>query len=78
MYNNIKLIFLSIKKLEIPNSSWKPTKNRNWIISPVGSNPEYKYWVPFAAIIPALLIFIVLFFEVELTQFVLKQNFLCS
>lgn len=58
-----------MKKLDIPDNSLVPTKHRtNWFVSPFGVNYEkFPVWVPFASIFPALLIFIVLFFEIELT-----------
>jgi hypothetical protein len=57
-----------------------PTKHRSWLVSPFGNNYgknenfehmfEEFYWVPIAALLPAFIIFIVLFFEVELTGLV--------
>jgi hypothetical protein len=47
------------------------------LVSPFGNNfaknlssssSQLPLWVPFAAVFPAFLIFIVLFFEVEVTQ----------
>lgn len=60
-----------LQKLIIPDSL-VPTKFREfWLISPFGhnyNNSNYlPLWVPFAALFPALLVFVVLFFEVELT-----------
>ncbi|CAF0718290.1 unnamed protein product [Brachionus calyciflorus] len=61
---------LETQKLDIPNSTFSPTEYRkSWIVSPLGEN--VPAWVPFAATVPALLIFIVLFFEVELTGMIL-------
>lgn len=47
-----------------------PTKSNlrtDWFISPFGSISKLPMWVPVAAILPALLVFIVLFMELELT-----------
>ena len=50
-----------------------PTKpiRISWFVNPMGNNYEaemaFPIWVPFAAALPAFIIFIVLFFEVELT-----------
>lgn len=65
------------QKLDIPDGL-VPTKYRNsWLVSPLGNNfdgakspinNKLPIWVPFVAIFPAFLIFIVLFFEVEVTQ----------
>ena len=60
------------KKVDIPDTL-TPTKaalrNNTWFVSPLGSltYTPLPLWVPFAAALPAFLIFIVLFMEVELT-----------
>ena len=53
----------------------KFTMRKSWIISPFGNNyhdqsNDFSFWVPILAIVPAALVFIILFFEVELTGFV--------
>lgn len=49
----------------------------SWFVNPMGNNYESEIqlpiWVPFAAVLPAFIIFIVLFFEVELTGLVKKK-----
>ncbi len=75
---------IDTKKLDIPDYFDIPTDNRSsWLIHPFGNNLNLNntdkydaakllpFWVPFASIIPALLIFIVLFFEVEVTGLVI-------
>ena len=56
-------------KLDIPDNTFSPTEHRStWLVSPFGTNNIYfPFWIPVAAILPALLVFIVLFFELELT-----------
>ena len=67
-------IYLSSKKLDIPDSL-TPTKQdrKTWFVSPFGNNYDYRntfqMWVPFFAMLPAFVIFIVLFFEIELTGY---------
>lgn len=63
---------INTQKLDIPDEI-VPTKPRDWFVSPLGTESSLPLWVPFIAIIPAFLIFIVLFFEVELTGY-LKFN----
>ena len=65
--------FVRTDKLEIPVDFYTPTDlaRKGWLVSPFGGNfntshskeLEPQYW--FFAIFPAFLIFIVLFFEVE-------------
>lgn len=66
--------FFFFKKVDIP-SILTPTKEeyrKEWFISPLGNEGfvNLPLWVPFASAIPAFLIFIVLFMEVELTGYV--------
>jgi hypothetical protein len=65
---------LRVEKLDIPNDLI-PTKSevrKNWFVNPLGDLTQMPLWVPFFASVPGLLIFIVLFFEVELTGIMLN------
>ncbi|CAF0838647.1 unnamed protein product, partial [Brachionus calyciflorus] len=61
---------INTQKLDIPDEL-TPTKPRDWFVSPFGIESVLPIWVPFLSIVPAFLIFIVLFFEVELTGIIL-------
>lgn len=69
-------------KLDIPKNFDRPTdQNRlGWFIKPFGNNfaidtnTEIPFYVPLLSIFPALLVFIVLFFEVEVTGFMLHSK----
>lgn len=73
---NITDFFIYKKKLDIPDKL-VPTKaiRKNWFINPLGNgfdeDSSLPIWVPFAASLPAFIIFIVLFFEIELTGILL-------
>ena len=43
-------------------------KKRGWFISPLGSESPIPIWIPFVAIIPALLLYILLFVNCTLCQ----------
>ncbi|RNA18758.1 anion exchange 2-like isoform X2, partial [Brachionus plicatilis] len=61
---------LNTQKLDFPNDTLGPTEYRDqWLVIPWNKN--LPIWVPLAAFVPALLIFIVLFFELELTGMIL-------
>ena len=45
----------------------QPSK-RGWFINPMGMREQLPVWVIFASIIPAFLIFILLFMEVQITE----------
>ncbi len=77
-YGIKQLTEIDTKKLDIPDNFDRPTNNRSsWLIHPFGNNVNtdnsyaaglLPFWVPIASIFPALLIFIMLFFEVEVTR----------
>uniref|UniRef100_A0A673CIS4 Anion exchange protein n=1 Tax=Sphaeramia orbicularis TaxID=375764 RepID=A0A673CIS4_9TELE len=56
------------QKLSVPRgfSVTSPDK-RGWIISPLGSNGEFPIWMMFACCLPALLVFILIFMETQIT-----------
>lgn len=56
------------QKLSVPRgfSVTSPDK-RSWIISPLGSNGEFPVWMMFACCLPALLVFILIFMETQIT-----------
>ena len=65
---------IGTQKLVIPESL-VPTHpiRKGWFVSPFGNNfdldESFPFWIPLAALFPAFLVFIVLFFEVELTGY---------
>lgn len=40
---------------------------RGWIINPLGSDGEFPVWMMFACCLPALLVFILIFMETQIT-----------
>jgi hypothetical protein len=63
-------------KLDIPDNTYSPTQHRTtWFVSPFGTSAkQFPLWIIFASILPALLVFIVLFFELELTGMILDAK----
>ena len=41
---------------------------RSWLINPLGLSQALPIWLIFAAILPAILIFILLFMETQITR----------
>lgn len=48
--------------LEVTNSS-----ARGWFISPLGRRGDFPIWMMFASVVPALLVFILIFLETQIT-----------
>lgn len=57
------------QKLDVPDgvSPTAPSK-RGWFINPIGVSQPVPVWVVFAAVVPAILIFILLFMETQITR----------
>lgn len=64
----IIIIPVFVQKLSVPSgfSVTSPDK-RGWIISPLGTNGEFPVWMMFACCLPALLVFILIFMETQIT-----------
>lgn len=58
----------SLQKLSVPSGfSVTSPEKRGWIISPLGSDGEFPIWMMFACCLPALLVFILIFMETQIT-----------
>lgn len=59
-----------IQKLNVPTDGVKPTSSkRGWFINPLGMNNSLPVWAYFAAVIPGLLVFILIFMESQITGY---------
>ncbi|XP_075903855.1 anion exchange protein 2b isoform X2 [Nelusetta ayraudi] len=63
------------QKLSVPRgfSVTSPDK-RGWIINPLGSNREFPIWMMFACCLPALLVFILIFMETQITTLIVSKK----
>ncbi|XP_041817821.1 anion exchange protein 2b isoform X2 [Chelmon rostratus] len=63
------------QKLSVPRgfSVTSPSK-RGWIISPLGTNGEFPIWMMFACCLPALLVFILIFMETQITTLIVSKK----
>lgn len=61
-------VVILVQKLSVPSgfSVTSPSK-RGWIISPLGSDGKFPIWMMFACCLPALLVFILIFMETQIT-----------
>uniref|UniRef100_A0A8C5QWV0 Anion exchange protein n=1 Tax=Leptobrachium leishanense TaxID=445787 RepID=A0A8C5QWV0_9ANUR len=67
--------FLGGKKLNVPSglSVTSPNK-REWFIHPLGSSRPFPLWMMFASAIPALLVFILIFMETQITTLIVSRK----
>ncbi|XP_038586486.1 anion exchange protein 2b isoform X2 [Micropterus salmoides] len=63
------------QKLSVPNgfSVTNPDK-RGWIISPLGTKGDFPIWMMFACCFPALLVFILIFMETQITTLIVSKK----
>ncbi|XP_009076260.1 PREDICTED: band 3 anion transport protein, partial [Acanthisitta chloris] len=54
--------------LEVTNSS-----ARGWFISPMGNTKQFPIWMMFASVVPALLVFILIFLETQITTLIVSK-----
>ncbi|XP_061086022.1 band 3 anion exchange protein-like isoform X1 [Conger conger] len=62
------------QKLVVPKGLQvsKPAE-RGWIINPMGMNKTFPIWMMFACVVPALLVFILIFLESQITTLIVSK-----
>lgn len=63
------------QKLSVPDgfSVTSPTK-RGWFINPFGTKESFPIWMMFACCLPALLVFILIFMETQITTLIVSKK----
>ncbi|XP_039595858.1 band 3 anion transport protein-like isoform X2 [Polypterus senegalus] len=62
------------QKLSVPSGfSVSNPDNRTWFIHPMGSTGDFPIWMMFASIVPALLVFILIFLESQITTLIVSK-----
>lgn len=56
------------EKLIVPEGLSPSMPNRNWVVSPFGSNGVFPIWAMLAAVVPALLVYILVFMETHISE----------
>lgn len=57
-----------IQKLNVPRGlEVTNTSARGWFINPMGLNAPFPIWMMFACAVPAVLVFILIFLETQIT-----------
>lgn len=62
------------QKLQVPNGLSTSNETRGWIISPISSTHPFVWWHIFVAAIGALLVFILMFLEIEICELILSKK----
>ncbi|XP_029443090.1 anion exchange protein 2 [Rhinatrema bivittatum] len=74
------LVDFSIKstytqKLSVPNGfSVTSPEKRGWVINPLGEKTAFPIWMMVASILPAVLVFILIFMETQITTLIISKK----
>ncbi|KAF7646565.1 hypothetical protein LDENG_00185450 [Lucifuga dentata] len=63
------------QKLSVPSGfSVSSPDKRGWLISPLGSDGEFPVWMMGASVLPAILVFILIFMESQITALIVSKK----
>ncbi|GCC37738.1 hypothetical protein chiPu_0016244, partial [Chiloscyllium punctatum] len=63
------------QKLSVPTGlSVTSPEKRGWFINPLGKNADFPIWMMFASLIPAILVFILIFMETMITTLIISKK----
>uniref|UniRef100_A0A3Q0T1K0 Anion exchange protein n=1 Tax=Amphilophus citrinellus TaxID=61819 RepID=A0A3Q0T1K0_AMPCI len=63
------------QKLSVPSGfSVTSPEKRGWFINPLGTKEEFPIWMMFACCLPALLVFILIFMETQITTLIVSKK----
>lgn len=69
---DLSALWLVSQKLVVPKGlQVSNPKMRGWLINPMGEHKPFPVWMMFASIVPAMLVFILIFLESQITTWVL-------
>uniref|UniRef100_F6UBP3 Anion exchange protein n=1 Tax=Monodelphis domestica TaxID=13616 RepID=F6UBP3_MONDO len=63
------------QKLSVPKGfSVTDSQNRGWVIHPLGRNGDFPVWMMIASFLPAILVFILIFMETQITTLIISKK----
>ncbi|NWI08322.1 B3A2 protein, partial [Crypturellus soui] len=66
---------LSPQKLSVPSGfSVTAPEKRGWVINPLGKNSDFPVWMMVASGLPAILVFILIFMETQITTLIISKK----
>lgn len=66
------------EKLSVPQGLTPSLPDRGWVVPPMGPSGEFPIWAMFAAVVPAILVYILVFMETHISEYVCVRIFLSS
>lgn len=62
------LTMVKTEKLLVPEGLSPTVPNRSWLVSPIGTEKSIPIWMALACVIPALLVYILVFMETQISE----------
>ncbi|XP_063986657.1 band 3 anion transport protein isoform X2 [Diachasmimorpha longicaudata] len=62
------------EKLLVPEGLTPSIRGRSWIVSPSGGGNPVPVWMAFACIVPALLVYILVFMETQISELIIDKK----
>ncbi|XP_064431792.1 anion exchange protein 2 isoform X2 [Mirounga angustirostris] len=63
------------QKLSVPSGvSVTAPEKRGWVINPLGENSSFPVWMMVASLLPAILVFILIFMETQITTLIISKK----
>ncbi|XP_012589315.1 PREDICTED: anion exchange protein 2, partial [Condylura cristata] len=63
------------QKLSVPSGfSVTAPEKRGWVINPLGENSAFPVWMMVASLLPAILVFILIFMETQITTLIISKK----
>ncbi|XP_012224582.2 band 3 anion transport protein isoform X3 [Linepithema humile] len=68
------LATVKTEKLLVPEGLSPSVPGRNWFVSPAGSEKPVPIWMALASVIPALLVYILVFMETQISELIIDKK----
>ncbi|XP_018357482.1 PREDICTED: band 3 anion transport protein isoform X2 [Trachymyrmex cornetzi] len=68
------LLMVKTEKLLVPEGLSPTMPGRNWFVSPVGYEKPIPLWMALACVVPALLVYILIFMETQISELIIDKK----
>ncbi|XP_018405916.1 PREDICTED: band 3 anion transport protein [Cyphomyrmex costatus] len=68
------LFMVKTEKLLVPEGLSPTMPDRNWFVSPVGYEKPIPLWMALACVVPALLVYILVFMETQISELIIDKK----
>ncbi|XP_011052104.1 PREDICTED: band 3 anion transport protein isoform X4 [Acromyrmex echinatior] len=68
------LLMVKTEKLLVPEGLSPTIPGRNWFVSPIGYEKPIPLWMALACVVPALLVYILVFMETQISELIIDKK----